>query len=100
MATRREWIEAEEKRLAERARTEESEQARHLRYLEGARTKGIRNLTAAEYQQVVLMVHAPEREGGCVGWPLDAPAMFNGSGEPCDMWTGPCSCGAAHRDGI
>ncbi len=25
---------------------------------------------------------------------------YNGSGEPCDMWTGPCCCGATHNQGV
>jgi hypothetical protein len=25
--------------------------------------------------------------------------VFNGSGTPCDMLNGPCSCGATHQDG-
>lgn len=33
---------------------------------------------------------------GFVPWPEDQPARYNGSGEPCDMWIGPCSCGATH----
>jgi hypothetical protein len=33
---------------------------------------------------------------GFVAWPDDHPPQYNGSGEPCDMWIGPCSCGATH----
>jgi hypothetical protein len=29
----------------------------------------------------------------------DRPPRYNGIGEPCDMWTGPCSCGATHHQG-
>lgn len=36
---------------------------------------------------------------GFVAWPSDQPKQYNGSGEPCDMWEGPCLCGAWHRDG-
>lgn len=32
-------------------------------------------------------------------WPANQPLKYNGSGEPCDMWTGPCSCGASHVEG-
>ncbi len=32
-------------------------------------------------------------------WPADAPPRYNGSGTPCDVWTGPCLCGAWHYDG-
>ncbi len=32
-------------------------------------------------------------------WPADVPAQFNGSSDPCDMFNGPCSCGAWHTDG-
>lgn len=34
-----------------------------------------------------------------VPWPADKPIQYNGSGSPCDMWSGPCQCGATHRDG-
>jgi len=34
-----------------------------------------------------------------IAWPNDKPHRYNGSGTPCDMWTGPCSCGATHKDG-
>jgi len=27
------------------------------------------------------------------------PPRYNGSGEPCDTWTGACSCGATHIEG-
>lgn len=33
-------------------------------------------------------------------WPKDIPAQYNGQSEPCDMWTGPCCCGATHRNGV
>ncbi len=32
-------------------------------------------------------------------WPADEPVQYNASGEPCDMWNGPCSCGAWHKNG-
>lgn len=35
-----------------------------------------------------------------VAWPKDKPARYNGCNEPCDMWTGPCCCGATHKDGV
>lgn len=38
-------------------------------------------------------------EDGWAAWPKDQPPRYNGSGEPCDMWTGPCLCGAMHRKG-
>ncbi len=37
---------------------------------------------------------------GLVAWPSDKSRRYNGSGEPCDMWTGPCCCGATHKDGL
>lgn len=31
------------------------------------------------------------------GWIIDYTGKrYNGSNEPCDMWVGPCSCGAWH----
>jgi hypothetical protein len=35
-----------------------------------------------------------------VKWPIDKPLRYYGSSEPCDMWTGPCSCGATHTEGV
>jgi hypothetical protein len=34
-----------------------------------------------------------------IAWPKAKPLKYNGSGEPCDMWTGPCCCGAWHEEG-
>ena len=31
-----------------------------------------------------------------VPYPDDLPPRYNGSGTPCDMLIGPCSCGATH----
>lgn len=43
---------------------------------------------------------APAYSGtSAVVWPVDEPKRFNGRNQPCDMWTGPCSCGAWHREG-
>lgn len=33
-------------------------------------------------------------------WPVNQPRKYNGRSEPCDMWTGPCSCGATHVEGV
>lgn len=38
-------------------------------------------------------------ESGFVPWPDFAPKQHNACTDPCDMWTGPCACGAWHRDG-
>lgn len=92
--TRGEWL-----RQAEAARKREGVETsvRHTRYVEAARLKGIRNLTAEEYCATAALV----ADGGFSNhYPLAAPAMFNASSEPCDMWNGHCSCGANHRDGI
>jgi hypothetical protein len=35
-----------------------------------------------------------------VPWPKDKPHQHNANREACDMWTGPCCCGAWHRDGV
>jgi hypothetical protein len=34
-----------------------------------------------------------------VPWPSDQPERYNACTDPCDMWTGPCACGAWHKDG-
>lgn len=33
---------------------------------------------------------------GFVAWPREQPPQYNGCGEPCDMWIGPCLCGGTH----
>ena len=33
------------------------------------------------------------------GWPQHVFKQWNGCSEPCDMWTGPCACGAYHLEG-
>lgn len=90
-----EYQERAAKQRVEREANEESSADRHARWVAEARVKGIRNLTAEEYCLVAKMVEA----AGSGAYPLDAPVMFNG-GTPCDMWTGYCSCGGAHKDGI
>jgi hypothetical protein len=35
-----------------------------------------------------------------VPWPTDKHVRYNGAGQPCDMWTGPCACGAFHVEGV
>jgi len=89
---------AARKRDEEQSNTESHEeiQARHRQI---AWDNGIRNLTAEEYRTASRMAgdHHPR---AVIGWPLDAPAMFNANNEPCDMWNGPCCCGAVHEEGI
>jgi hypothetical protein len=34
-----------------------------------------------------------------VPWPYNKPKQYNASNQPCDMWTGPCCCGAWHTEG-
>ena len=36
---------------------------------------------------------------GFVAWPASEPARHNACTDPCDMWTGPCACGAWHKEG-
>lgn len=37
--------------------------------------------------------------GAFIPWPDDKPTRYNACTDPCDMWTGPCACGAFHKDG-
>lgn len=32
-----------------------------------------------------------------IPYPKNAPENFNGSATPCDVFDGPCSCGAWHK---
>lgn len=65
-------------------------------------TPELRNMAAKRYVPArtqlahVLMLR---RGGANVKWPADRAQQFNASNEPCDMWTGPCCCGAWHREG-
>lgn len=34
-----------------------------------------------------------------VPWPAGFPLRYNACTDACDMWTGPCACGAWHKDG-
>lgn len=36
----------------------------------------------------------PKRE--IVAYPADKPPRYNGCSQPCDVWSGPCCCGAWH----
>lgn len=40
-----------------------------------------------------------DSDPGFIPWPSDQPPRFNACTDPCDMWTGPCACGAWHKDG-
>lgn len=55
---------------------------------------------ALEKLRETFKEEAPAYTGqGAVVWPKDKPKQYNG-GTLCDMWTGPCSCGAWHREGL
>lgn len=43
-------------------------------------------------------LHGELKKMGFAPWGSRAP-RYNGRSEPCDMWTGPCSCGATHIEG-
>lgn len=37
--------------------------------------------------------------GEWTAWPEWAPKRFNACTDPCDMFDGPCACGAWHKRG-
>lgn len=37
-----------------------------------------------------------EESKSLVAYPKDRPPRYNACTEPCDMWIGPCCCGAWH----
>jgi hypothetical protein len=39
-------------------------------------------------------------ENHFVPWPKDMPPRYNACTDPCDMFTGPCACGAWHHNGV
>ena len=63
----------------------------HTAYIEG------RTLTDAERAEAALHVES-KKEGKLTGWP-EGFEQSNACNDPCDMWDGPCACGAWHKDG-
>lgn len=56
--------------------------------------------TTVEITVTPLAEPPPDLDPGSFApWPANKPARYNGAAEPCDMWTGPCCCGAWHKDG-
>ncbi len=53
-------------------------------------------MTDSRSKLAIAIFEASSKEGGFVEWPAGQPLQYNGSGEPCDMWIGPCICGATH----
>ena len=52
----------------------------------------------ARWRSTRAALALPRQPSGFVPWPAGKPPRYNGSGEPCDMLIGPCSCGATHTD--
>jgi hypothetical protein len=38
-----------------------------------------------------------EKPSSFAPYPADRPPRYNACNEPCDMWIGPCCCGAWHH---
>lgn len=57
------------------------------------------NVFEVTYEAVDDSSSSKDASSGFQDWPENQPLQYNGSGTPCDMWTGPCACGAWHRDG-
>ena len=61
------------------------------------------HLTEEERQAIAYVLDIvgprPHPTSGMVAWPIWAKVQYNACTEPCDMWTGPCACGACHKDG-
>lgn len=36
-------------------------------------------------------------DGQFISWPTYAPVQHNACTDACDMWEGPCACGAWHK---
>lgn len=58
---------------------------------------GIERNVAAEKLSGVVLKEPPKEWRG---WPDDKPKRYNACTDPCDMWEGPCCCGAWHKDGV
>lgn len=57
-------------------------------------------LTMAE--KLIVKEHVsdiPASKLGFIAWPANAPRQWNACTDPCDMWHGPCCCGATHIKG-
>jgi len=48
--------------------------------------------------QFVDRSHVDE-DHDCLAWPQHVFKQYNACSDPCDMWTGPCACGARHEEG-
>ncbi len=55
---------------------------------------------AADKKERELDEYGYGRPPAFVAWPEDQPKRYNACTDPCDMWTGPCACGATHKDGV
>lgn len=57
-------------------------------------------LSEEEYAVVKkrLIGYQPTKTG-FIPWPTQTPRQWNACTMPCDMWTGPCCCGAWHKEG-
>lgn len=58
----------------------------------------IKHLTEAERQAIAAKLPAA-KPGELRGWPDWAPKQYNACTDPCDMFDGPCACGAWHHEG-
>lgn len=52
-----------------------------------------------EQRQAVESKLGSDVATGMVPWPEWAPKQYNACTDPCDMWNGPCACGAWHKNG-
>lgn len=55
-------------------------------------------LTEEERASVNAKLGVPDSNGFRV-WPKWAPQQYNACTDACDMWDGPCACGAWHKEG-
>lgn len=56
-------------------------------------------VTVLPEPQPAARLGSAQDESTWVPWPDDQPRRKNHSGEPCNMWTGPCACGSWHEGG-
>ena len=53
----------------------------------------------SEEERAEAAKHVERTQHAWTAWPKGFE-QFNACTDPCDMWDGPCACGAWHKDGL
>jgi hypothetical protein len=78
----------------------ERELQRRVRELESRVTRLVAQVDELRQGAAKPRTFSEAAEAKLVPWPDDQPPKYNACKDPCDMWTGPCCCGAWHKAGV